>query len=80
MTYPKTTIQISPSKLENIIWATTAIGLGAWETTALTTKRIPTISRTCRSARQQHRRSTELAVITWLFGLGLHLLRQVSDQ
>lgn len=63
-------------KVANITWATTAITLGVWEATAVTTRRIPTISRTCRMARQRNARATEAAILVWLFGLGAHLLKR----
>lgn len=78
MTFPKMTT--SPSKLENRVWATVAITLGVWETTAVTTKRIPTITRTCQIARRKHGYKAEATVIAWLLGLGLHLLKQETEQ
>lgn len=68
----------SPSKLDQA-WATTAITLGVWEAVAVTTKKIPTISRTCWYARQRRSRTTEAAVILWLAGLGAHLLKRASE-
>lgn len=61
-------------ELENYLWASTAITLGVWETVALTTKRIPTITKTCATARHNHGRKAEIAVAAWLLGLGAHLL------
>lgn len=63
-------------KIANVTWATTAITLGVWEATAITTKKVPTISRTCRMARQRNARATEAAILVWLFGLGAHLLKR----
>lgn len=75
-TYQKMTkIQNLDSKLDKA-WATTAITLGAWETVALTTKKLPTISRTCQLARRKKARETELVIIAWLTGLGIHLLKR----
>lgn len=65
-------------QIVNSAWATCAIGLGVWETTAITTKRIPTISKTCSVARKRHRHKVEFVVIAWLFGLGSHLLKHVD--
>jgi hypothetical protein len=65
----------SAPSLANRLWATTAIGLGVWEATAVSTKKIPTITRTCRMAKAKYRRQTEAAIIAWLLGLGMHLLK-----
>lgn len=54
-------------------WAFCAIGLGLWEATAISTRRIPTITDTCR-----HYRTRKLGALTiglWWIGLGHHLLR-----
>jgi hypothetical protein len=53
-------------------WGLTAILLGAWETLALTTKRAPTITTSCRCAcnRWPH---TRLAIIVWAAMLTRHL-------
>lgn len=67
------------SRFSNYAWATCAIGLGVWETTAVTTKKVPTITNTCRYAKKRYRRQTEAAIIVWLFGLGAHLLRSAGD-
>lgn len=61
------------NKITDRAWATTAIGLGVWETVALATKRIPTITQTCGLARQRYKRRAELTIIAWLFALGAHL-------
>jgi hypothetical protein len=57
-------------------WATTAIVLGAWETAAVTTKKVPTITSTCANARKRYRRRAELAISAWLFGLAWHLFKR----
>lgn len=64
------------AKCTNVAWATTAIGLGVWEATAVTTRKVPTITRTCKMARDKNRRATEAAILLWLFGLGAHLLKR----
>ena len=56
-------------------WPTCAIGLGAWEAAAVTTRRVPTVSTTVRRARQRARRTTEALVLTWALALVAHLLR-----
>jgi hypothetical protein len=66
------------AKVTDRVWAATAITLGVWETTALATKRVPTITKTCGLARQRYRRRAELTIIAWLFGLGAHLLRRAN--
>ena len=57
-------------------WATTAITLGAWETSAVMTRRLPTITKACQLARRRYRKKAELAIGVWLIGLGWHLLRR----
>lgn len=61
-------------KLRYGFWAANAIGLGVWETTALTTRRLPTVSSTVRAANEANSRLTHLALGLWLFGLAHHLL------
>lgn len=68
-----------PPEWSDKAWAATAITLGVWETAAITTKKIPTISRACWAARQRRARSTETAVILWLLGLGAHLLKRATE-
>ena len=68
----------SLSKIENRFWAGTAIGLGVWETTALTTKKIPTVSKFCYDSRRQRGRVTDVTIVIWLIGLGAHLLKRSS--
>lgn len=63
-------------RVANVTWAATAITLGVWEATAITTRKVPTISSTCRMARQRNARATEAAIVLWLFGLGAHLLKR----
>lgn len=70
---------MTTSRFSDIAWATVAITLGAWETTAVTTRKIPTISRTCYMARSRHARQTEAVIILWLAGLGAHLLKRASE-
>ncbi|HMD81949.1 MAG TPA: hypothetical protein VKE92_11605 [Anaerolineales bacterium] len=53
-----------------------AIFLGVWETAAVTTKRVPTISGFCTETRKRHKRETEALILLWLAGLGVHLLRR----
>jgi len=79
MNYHKTMTPISRFNSDTA-WAATAITLGVWETVALTTKKVPTISNACWSARKRHARKTEAAVILWLTGLGAHLLKRASEQ
>jgi hypothetical protein len=57
------------------LWATVAVALGLWETTALTTRKIPTITNTCALAKKRWRRRADAAIGLWLLGLGWHLLR-----
>lgn len=61
------------------VWATVAITLGAWETLAVTTRKVPTISNTCWLARRRRARTTETAIILWLAGLGAHLLKRATE-
>jgi hypothetical protein len=72
-------ILISPTSADRC-WAATAIGLGIWESIAVISRKIPTISRTVTMARKRHGRPTEGAVLLWLIGLGLHLLKRSTDQ
>lgn len=61
--------------LEDKIWGTIAITLGLWEATALTTRKVPTITRTCTSAHVRYRHRAEAVIGVWLIGLGWHLLK-----
>lgn len=54
-------------------WGLTAVGLGAWEATAFTTRRCPTISVTIARARRRHERATRLAVAAFALGMLCHL-------
>jgi hypothetical protein len=72
-------ILISPSSADRC-WAATAIILGIWESFAVITKKIPTISKTVVLARKHQPRPTEAAVLLWLAGLGAHLLKRSTDQ
>jgi hypothetical protein len=54
-------------------WPTCAIGLGVWEGTAITTRRIPTVTDACRRARQH--RAGRVVIALWLLGLAEHMLR-----
>lgn len=60
-------------KVVRQFWAVCAITLGVWEATAITTKRVPTITATCRRVRT--RRIGKAAIGLWLVGLGWHLLK-----
>lgn len=52
--------------LRKYFYATSAIGLGAWEATAYATKhKIPTVSTTICKARRRNRKLTLAAVIAW---------------
>jgi hypothetical protein len=54
-------------------WAVSAIALGAWEGTAVSTKRLPTVTDSCRWARR--RKVGLIAIMLWWLGLGWHLLK-----
>lgn len=75
----KAPTRTSRSKIANGAWATCAITLGVWESVALTTKRVPTISTACRCAKSKYRRPTEAIVGVWLIGLGAHLLKDADE-
>jgi len=55
-------------------WAFWAIFLGVWETMALITHWVPTVTETSRRLRS--RRLWHLGVVAWLVALGRHLLRR----
>jgi hypothetical protein len=55
------------------VWAATAMALGVWETAAVATKKVPTITRTCHTARGRWNRKADVVIAAWLFGLAAHL-------
>lgn len=65
--------------LSDKVWGATAITLGLWEATALTTRKIPTITRTCTTARTRYRHRAEAVIGAWLIGLGWHLMKRNVD-
>lgn len=66
--------------IDKYFWPTCAITLGVWESAALTTKKLPTITRVTHTAKGRWQHRTEVAVGVWLVGLGLHLLKEVADE
>ena len=72
--------QGSLNLIDKYFWPTCAITLGVWESAALTTKKVPTITNTCYHARSKWRYRTTVVVGVWLVGLGTHLLKGVVDE
>lgn len=54
-------------------WGATAITIGAWETVALTTRRVPTVT-CCVHCLCRRFPASRLLVAAWLAALGRHLL------
>ena len=57
-------------------WAANAMVVGAWETTAITTQRLPTISATMRRANEANSRRTHTILGLWMLALAHHLLHE----
>ena len=57
-------------------WAANALMVGAWETTAITTRRLPTISATMRRANEANSRRTHTLLGLWMLALAHHLLHE----
>lgn len=55
------------------MWGLVAIGLGAWEAAALATRRVPTVTKSWRAARERRRRMVAFATILWMLALWRHL-------
>jgi hypothetical protein len=59
--------------MTNHAWGATAITVGAWETIALTTRRLPTVT-CCVHGASRRWPVSRLLVAAWLAALGRHLL------
>ena len=57
-------------------WVANAVVVGVWETTAITTRRLPTISATMRRANVANTRRTHTLLGLWMLALGHHLLHE----
>lgn len=55
-------------------WGWTVIGLGAWESLAFSTSRVPTISATIHVAHTRYPRRTRAGILIWSVALAHHLL------
>lgn len=57
-------------------YGTCAVVLGAWEAAAYATRRVPTVTRTCRSLHgaPRYRLAARALVLIWAAGLARHLL------
>ena len=74
---PRGTAHIDQRKFRSLrfgFWAANAVVVGAWETTAITTRRLPTISATMRRANEANSRRTHTILGLWMLALAHHLL------
>lgn len=60
-------------------WATNAILLGVWESLAVTTKIVPTISNTAARSRKRWPTGTLAVLCTWAAGLVTYLYTKQSE-
>lgn len=61
-------------------WGFNAVFLGLWEGIALSSRRLPTISRVVWRLETHHPSRTRIGVIVWLALLGKHLLTPEEDE
>lgn len=56
-------------------WGWNAVCLGIWETSAMTTQRIPTVSRSMWWLMRRHPLAARVLLGAWLAGVARHLTR-----